>query len=155
MKQKLENAMRLTNGLRGKKRVMPALAFDIYRTVLKELNISFAVCDFEVDKEIGILANTLNYPVLSNDSDFFILPLTGGFISFENIEFNLQEIRKENNRLLRFLSARLYHIDNFVQFFPSFGREVLPLLAAILGNDYIDEDLFKSFYDSILSYRMM
>lgn len=140
MKQRLENAM-------------PILAFDTFRAVLKELNILFAVCDFEADKEIAILANMMNCPVLSNDSDFFILPLTSGFISFENVEFNSQEIENEINGLVRFLPARLYHIDNFVQCFPSLGSEVLPLLAALLGNDYIAEDVFQSFHVSIQSYR--
>lgn len=153
MKQRLENAMRLAHGLRGKKKVMPILAFDTFRAVLKELNILFAVCDFEADKEIAILANMMNCPVLSNDSDFFILPLTSGFISFENVEFNSQEIENEINGLVRFLPARLYHIDNFVQCFPSLGSEVLPLLAALLGNDYIAEDVFQSFHVSIQSYR--
>lgn len=148
MKQKLENAMRIASGLRGKKRVMPILAFDTFKAVLKKLSIPFAVCDFEADKEIAMLANTLNCPVLSNDSDFFIFPLTGGFISFDKVIFSLQEIKGENNSVEHFLPARLYHVDNF---FPSFGKEVLPLLAALLGNDYIDKDVFKSFNDSIQS----
>lgn len=48
--------------------------------------------------------------------------------------------------MVRFLPARLYHIDNFVQCFPSLGIEVLPFLAALLGNDFIAKDVFKSFY---------
>lgn len=148
MKQRLENAKRIASGLRGKKRVMPILAFDTFKAVLKKLGIPFAVCDFEADKEIAMLANTLNCPVLSNDSDFFIFPLTGGFISFDEVIFNLQEIKGENNSVEHFLRARLYHVDYF---FPSLGKEVLPLLAALLGNDYIDKDVFKSFNDSIQS----
>lgn len=49
MKQKLENAMRIASGLRGKKRVMPILAFDTFKAVLKKLSIPFAECDFETD----------------------------------------------------------------------------------------------------------
>lgn len=119
MKQRLENAKRIASGLRGKKRVMPILAFDTFKAVLKKLGIPFAVCDFEADKEIAMLANTLNCPVLSNDSDFFIFPLTGGFISFDKVIFNLQEIKGENNSVEHFLRARLYHVDYF---FPSLGK---------------------------------
>lgn len=68
---------------------MLILVFDIFRVVLKELNILFVVCDFEVDKEIVIFVNMMNCFVLFNDSDFFILFLMSGFISFENVEFNL------------------------------------------------------------------
>lgn len=142
MKQKLENAKRIAYRLRGRKRVMPILAFNTFKAVLKKLSIPFAVCEFEADREIAMLANTLNCPVLSNDSDFFIFPLTGGFIIFKNITFNLQEIKRENNSVEHFLPARLYHVDNLLQFFPSLGKEVLPLLAALLGNDYIDKDMF-------------
>lgn len=151
MKQKLENAKRIANGLRGQKRVMPILAFNTFKAVLKKLRIPFAVCDFEADKEIAMLANALNCPVLSNDSDFFIFPLTGGFISFDQVIFNLQEIKGENNSVEHFLPTRRYHFDYMLQIFPSLGKEVLPLLAALLGNDYIDKDVFKSFYDSIQS----
>lgn len=68
---------------------MLILVFDIFRVVLKELNILFVVCNFEVDKEIVIFVNIMNCFVLFNDSDFFILFLMSGFISFENVEFNL------------------------------------------------------------------
>lgn len=92
MKQKLENAMQLANGPQSKKRVIPILSFYTFRAVLKQLYVLFAFCDFEPDEEIAILANMMNCPVSSNDSEFFILLLTGGFISSENVVFNLQEI---------------------------------------------------------------
>lgn len=49
MKQKLENVKGIASGLRGKKRVMPILAFDTFKAVLKKLSIPFAECDFETD----------------------------------------------------------------------------------------------------------
>lgn len=59
--------------------------------------------------------------------------------------------KKKNKGLVRFLSARRYHIDNSVQLFSSFELEVLPLMADLLGNDYTAKDVFQSFYVSIKS----
>ncbi|XP_052676530.1 protein asteroid homolog 1-like isoform X1 [Crassostrea angulata] len=153
MKQRLEMAMQLAKGHKGDCKVMPILAFDTFRAVLKEIMIPFAVCDFEADIEIAKLANKLNCPVLSDDSDFYIFPLTAGFIPFESVSFTEQETRMENDSLENFLSARRYHVNNFVHFFPSLGRKVLHLIAALLGNDYVDTQIFKPFYSSIWRYE--
>ena len=146
VEQRLEMAMLLAKGQRGK--VMPILAYDTFRAVLLEINVPFAVCDFEADKEIGILANQFNCPVLSYDSDFYILPLSAGFIPFDSVNFALQEGIREDDSVYHFLPARRYHVDNFVKFFPALGRNVLPLLATLLGNDYVDIRIFQSFYSS-------
>lgn len=151
VQQRLEMAMLLAKGQRGK--VMPILAYDTFRAVLLEIRVPFAVCDFEADKEIGILANQFDCPVLSYDSDFYILPLSAGFIPFDSVNFTLQEGRREDDSVYHYLPARRYHVDNFVKFFPSLGKEVLPLLATLLGNDYVDIRIFHSFYSSVRSHE--
>ncbi|XP_062610059.1 protein asteroid homolog 1-like [Saccostrea cucullata] len=151
VQQRLEMAIRLAKGQRGK--VMPILAYETFKEVLLQIHIPFAVCDFEADREIGILANDLNCPVLSYDSDFYILPLSAGFIPFDSVNFTLQEDKREDGTTYHYLPARRYHVDNFVKFFPSLGREVLPLLATLLGNDYVDIRIFQSFYSSVRSYE--
>lgn len=149
MKHRLKLVNQLAKNEKDICKVMPILAFDTFRAVLQEIRIPLAVCDFEADKEIGLLANKLNCPVLSNDSDFYILPLTAGFIHFDCVDFTLQETKMENKSSEYFLPARLYHVDNFASFFPSLGTKVLPLLATLLGNDYVKTSIFKPFYSSI------
>lgn len=153
MKERLEMAMQLAKGHKGNCKVMPILAFDTFRAVLKEIMIPFTVCDFEADIEIAKLANKLNCPVLSDDSDFYIFPLTAGFIPLDSVCFTEQETRMENDSLDNFLSARRYHVNKFVYCFPSLGRKVLTLLATLLGNDYVDTQIFKPFYSSIWRYE--
>lgn len=68
---------------------MLILVYDIFRVVLLEIKVSFVVCDFEVDKEIGILVNQFDCLVLSYDSDFYILFLSVGFIFFDSVNFIL------------------------------------------------------------------
>lgn len=145
MKHRLKLVNQLATDEKGIFNVMPILAFDTFKAVLQEIKIPLAVCDFEADKEIGLLANKLNCPVLSKDSDFYILPITAGFIHLDCVVFTVQKTRMENKSSEYFLPARLYHVDNFVNFFPSLGTKVLPLLASLLGNDYVKTKIFKSF----------
>lgn len=152
-RQRLKMAIQLTKQQRDYCRVMPIMARDTFIAVLLEITIPFVVCDFEADIEIANLANQFNCPVLSDDSDFYILPLTSGFIRLESLNFTLQGLRMENGSLKHCLPARRYHVDNFVKFFPSLGRDVFPLLAALLGNDYVDHTVFESFCNSIRSFE--
>lgn len=149
MKHRLELLHRLAKNQRNKDNVVPILAFDTFKAVLQEINIPIAVCDFEADKEIGLLTNKLNCPVMSNDSDFNILPLTKGFLIFDSVKFCLQKTVVENESPEHYLLAQIYHFDKFVKHLPSLDRKVLTLLATFLGNDYLDTDLFKSFYSLI------
>lgn len=126
MKHRLTLVNQMTKNKKDNCKVMPILAFDTFREVLQEIRIPLAVCDFEADKEIGLLANKLNCPALSNDSDFCILPLTAGFIHFDCVDFTLQETKMENKSSVDFLPARLYRVDNFASFFPSLGTKFYP-----------------------------
>lgn len=65
MKHRLKLVNQLATDEKGIFNVMPILAFDTFKAVLQEIKIPLAVCDFEADKEIGLLANKLNCPVLS------------------------------------------------------------------------------------------
>lgn len=151
IERRLEMAIQLTKQQHDYCRVMPIMSRDTFIAVLSEITIPFVVCDFEADKEIAKLANHLDSPVLSDDSDFYILPLSSGFIRFESLNLTVQGIRVENGTLKHCLSARRYRVDRFVKVFPSLGKDVFPLLAALLGNDYVDKTVFKSFCFSIRS----
>lgn len=123
------------------------LVFDIFRVVLDEFSIEFIVCEFEVDKEIGLLVNKLSCLVIFNDSDFFMLFLIVGFIFFDWVMFILYIIEIENG--LNYFFVKIYYIDNFVIEFLFLGVNVLYVLFILVGNDYIDICIFKLFYDYI------
>lgn len=46
-------------------------------------------------------------------------------------------------------AQNIIYLLEFVKHFPSLDRKVLTLLATFLGNDYVDTDLFKSYYSLI------
>jgi hypothetical protein len=78
----------IANGERGK--ILPVLACEVFITSLNTLGIGHVTCDFEADNEIAALANDLKCPVISFDSDFYILSLTHGFIPFDSVNFDVQ-----------------------------------------------------------------
>lgn len=82
MKYRQKLLKRLARNKENEDGVVPILAFDTFRAVLDELSIELTVCEFEADKEIGLLANKLSCPVISNDSDFFYATFNSRIYTF-------------------------------------------------------------------------
>ena len=84
------------------------------------------------------MANELDAPVMGKDSDFYIFNIKDGYIPFE--EF----FTSQNTRVKKF------SFDGFVQYVEqefAMDSEMLPLLASLLGNDYISGGLLRKFHD--------
>ncbi|KAK3757933.1 hypothetical protein RRG08_058247 [Elysia crispata] len=134
----------LTNGHSGQ--ALPVLAYETFIQVMVELGIPHAMCQFEADSEIATLANRLQCPVISNDSDFYIFDVECGFLPLDYIDF--RPIRKQcatGNTTNAFLHCYKYHVDNFISSF-NLERSSLPIFATLLGNDFIDASAFSTFY---------
>lgn len=56
--------------------------------VLKKLDIIYIHAMFEADDNCAYIANQLNCPLLSDDSDFFIFDVTQGVIPFYELQFD-------------------------------------------------------------------
>jgi hypothetical protein len=122
---------------------LPILGYSLYLNVLRDMDIEIIACQFEADREMARIANQKRCPVLSQDSDFFALPIEEGFIPIDYLEI----IDKEEKSMM----SKIYHVSNFTSFFPRIGSKVFPLLAALFGNDYTNYWDFKPFLDSILN----
>ena len=86
----------------------------------------------EADQEIASLANLWNCPVISNDSDFFIFDLKQGYIPLKHLDWSSKP-----------LTADLFKSEKLSQHL-KIPKDLLPLLASLLGNDYVSyEDLFE------------
>ncbi|GBN45384.1 Protein asteroid 1 [Araneus ventricosus] len=127
---------------------LPICAKEVFRDVLSEMGISFALCDFEADDQITALANHYKCPVLSDDSDFFIFDVHNGFIRLSSIEMVVQEDDIEGIKV-KYLECEIYHIDKFLSYFPGLERNVLPLFGTLVGNDYANSTEFETFFSSI------
>ena len=107
--------------------VLPIFIKKILAEVLDERHIEFVVVDGEADKETALLANFYSCPVLSNDSDFYIYPVIGGFIHMNDFEWQSQPIK-----------SKVYHVKAMVDEFKFADESLRFIIPAISGNDFIE-----------------
>ncbi|KAH8020062.1 hypothetical protein HPB51_023945 [Rhipicephalus microplus] len=77
-------------------KILPILAHEVFKDVVRELGIQVFQCSFEADEEIAAIANYYGCPVASQDSDFYIFNLVGGFIRLDSICTSPQIVTAEN-----------------------------------------------------------
>ena len=106
--------------------VLPLLAPNVFQEALCELNVTCIMVDGEADDDIVKLANFYGCPVLSNDSDFYIYPLKGGFIHLNMFDWRTQP-----------LTAKVYHMDAFLEQFKLTHESLRFIIPAMFGNDFL------------------
>jgi len=114
---------------------MPYFGSHIFFDILNDMDIPHVNCDFEADAEIVTLAKLLNCPVISRDSDFYVN--TVSYIPLDMIAIDLKSTEKAIN-------CRIYRVEKLLNEFGGLNIDYLPLVAALLGNDYIRSDIFNS-----------
>lgn len=106
-------------------------------------------CSFEADEEIVAIANYFKCPVASQDSDFYIFDIAGGFVRLDSI-INVPSVTSsDNGDEVNSLSCKWYHVDHLLSHFPGFDRSLLPLFATLLGNDFVSKRVFDNFFSQI------
>ncbi|XP_052767013.1 protein asteroid homolog 1-like [Mya arenaria] len=145
--------------------VLPILCEETFRHVLRELQIPHVTIPYEEDREIAVLANKWNCPVLSNNSDFFFYQLNNGCIPFRHgrtcfIDMKLRlHTQTEQSSLLApealptdrkftYISVKRYHYSRLIERVCG-PLEFLPIFATLSGNDYVDKGHLKAFYTAI------
>uniref|UniRef100_A0A1B6DNA6 XPG N-terminal domain-containing protein n=1 Tax=Clastoptera arizonana TaxID=38151 RepID=A0A1B6DNA6_9HEMI len=129
----------------------PLFMRQVFREILIEMEIPFAQCDFEADFEIAAIARELKCPVLSYDSDFYIFDVL--YIPYPSLSFTARplfttlETRSQNKY---YLKCKIYNIDHFLKSIGGLDKSMLPLLAALLGNDYVERCEFKPFIQHLV-----
>ncbi|XP_061172201.1 protein asteroid homolog 1-like [Saccostrea echinata] len=119
---------------------LPILGYNLFIEVLRDMGIQVRACKFEADKEIAVIANEKGCPVLSQDSDFYVVRIVGGFLPFDLL-------KKEKNN--DHFPAKIYHVEDFISQFPKLGEDVFPLIAILFGNDYTKDKDFQPFLKSL------
>ena len=103
---------------------IPTLAYTVFHNALRDMEVEMYVPDGEGDVACVEVANFLNCPILSCDSDFFLFNIPGGFINF------LEELEKE----WPLTETHVFLRDEFVHWhFPN-NHDYIYLYPAILGN---------------------
>ena len=137
----------LAAGGRGK--ILPILAQETFRCTLNRLRIGHFTCDSEADEEIAALANHFGCPVMSNDSDFYVYDLKGGFIMFDYINLQLRHLSTESGDAVHYLAVQIYFLDTLLGQFADMDRRMVSLFATLQGNDVIERRQFQPFLSSV------
>ncbi|XP_021475946.2 protein asteroid homolog 1 [Oncorhynchus mykiss] len=131
---RINRAKSLSMGLQGSGGILPTLIKHVFKQVLISLNVPYAQCICEADQDIASLARSWNCPVLSNDSDFYIFDIQAGFLPTSH--FHWQRVSMQRGSSIRYIPCKQYTTTSFCRHF-NINRQVLPVFAAMLGNDYV------------------
>ncbi|XP_030013698.1 protein asteroid homolog 1-like isoform X1 [Sphaeramia orbicularis] len=113
--------------------ILPQLAKLVFKQTLARLEVPLAQCYAEADHEIAALAAEWQCPVLSNDSDFYVFELQGGFLPISL--FRWEEVKQTGSH--QYIPCKRYNTSSFCIFF-NIQPQLLPAFAALAGNDYVD-----------------
>jgi uncharacterized protein YeeX (DUF496 family) len=128
----------------------------IFIDILIKNKILFFQCNFEADYDLACLANDLKCPLLSCDSDFFIYDLKYGYISMDYMDMNVRRLKEFTDQSddYLYIPVRLYSLEKLIEIIKynlklnSFRKELLPIFAVLLGNDYVDKSIFNSLLET-------
>ncbi|XP_026155501.1 protein asteroid homolog 1 [Mastacembelus armatus] len=130
LKSKIREADSIAHGRNGS--VLPILTRDVFIQSLIQKGVPLVQCPAEADWEIACLAHQWNCPVLSNDSDFYIFYLPGGYLPLRFFQWTNLNGKASN----RYIPARSYTTNGLCGLFGIARWEFLPLCAVLIGNDY-------------------
>lgn len=140
---KINEAHSLSRGSHGS--VLPLLTREVFKQVLCELGVPLVQCISEADFEIASLAHQWRCPVLTNDSDFYIFDLCGGYLPMTFFEWDNVCSRASEC----YIPARRYTINRFCSHFNHMNKQLLPLFAVITGNDYTHPKTTETFFSRV------
>ncbi|XP_044012903.1 protein asteroid-like [Aphidius gifuensis] len=125
----------------------PILASDVFKNVMKKMNIKFFMCPFEADDIIVALARIYECPVLSYDSDFCIGKAM--YIPFDTLEADML-----HNKYGFMKKCKIYKVEKLLRQFPGLDVSLLPLASVLIGNDYVKAGTFDEFFNQKQQYYM-
>lgn len=140
---KIHDAHSLSQGSHGN--VLPLCTREVFRQVLFELGVPLVQCISEADFEIASLAHQWRCPVLTNDSDFYIFDLCGGYLPITFFEWDNVCGRTSEC----YIPAHRYTINRFCSHFNHMNKQLLPLFAVITGNDYSHAKTTEMFFSRV------
>lgn len=143
-RDRIKLIQKLDSRTEGFVKVFPLFIRHLFVSILKKLNVKIVRCELEADNEIANVARYLNCPVLSYDSDFFIFDVP--YVPFSTMELRTVLDKKSK---LKYIPCQIYTLDKFLQSFGGLEKSTLPLLAVLLGNDYVKVSTFNKFYSQI------
>ncbi|XP_062846267.1 protein asteroid homolog 1 [Trichomycterus rosablanca] len=140
---KIREAHSLSRGSRGN--VLPLISREVFKQVVRELGVPLVQCISEADFEIASLAHQWKCPVLTNDSDFYIFDLPGGYLPMAFFEWD--NVCRQDSGC--YIPARRFTVNRFCSHFKHMNKQLLPLFAVITGNDYTPPNITETFFSRV------
>ncbi|XP_050507977.1 protein asteroid-like [Diabrotica virgifera virgifera] len=140
-KQRIVQAESLNPRTESRNDTTPIFIREAFEDIACKLGIKVVRCNFEGDKETANIAKALKCPVMSNDSDFYIFDVP--YIPFSTVKLIVQSASyidtdtKEQIKY-RYIPCKIYRVDKFLECAGGMSKEILPLFAALVGNDFMD-----------------
>ncbi|GLV41471.1 asteroid [Carabus blaptoides fortunei] len=125
--------------------VFPLFLREAFKDTLLKLNVSTVRCDYEADLDIACVARKLRCPVLSYDSDFYIFDVQ--YIPFTTLDHHVTKL-SDSSGSKYCICCKIYEVHRFLRNC-GLDKTHLPLMATMLGNDYIKKGVFRKFYNQI------
>ncbi|KAG6461777.1 hypothetical protein O3G_MSEX012850 [Manduca sexta] len=146
LRSKICGASRLDPVTQGGLQIFPMFLRDVFKEIVRDMEIPYTICEFEADDEIAAMARHLNCPVLSYDSDFFIYNVL--YIPFNTLDLKPTLVEENGNKVF-VLECKIYRVEQLTKHFGGLKEEMLPLLATLLGNDYVEKRVFNKFFSQL------
>ncbi|XP_057653106.1 protein asteroid-like [Diorhabda carinulata] len=147
MKNKIKSSNLLNSVTETSISVFPLFIRNVFEDVTKERKVNKVRCDFEGDTDIANIASALNCPVLSFDSDYFIFDTL--YIPFSTFDMTIKRGKTANKNVYKYICCKIYKVENFLKSFEGLQKTSLPILAVLLGNDYVKRGVFTMFYKNL------
>lgn len=127
--------------------LLPQTINIVFRNVANEAGVQRIQTPYEADAHIARVANELNCPVLTNDSDFIIYDLKQGFVMLDFFEYETPVTSSKPGEYS--IKCALFSQARMSKTLPGFNKEIMPLLSILLGNDYVEAGTFDGVMRSI------
>lgn len=125
---------------------MPMIINHVFKSVASDFGIQRIQTPYEADAHIARIANEVDCPVLTNDSDFIIYKLKRGFIMLDL--FQHQTVVSSRDGKPSILGT-VFSQTRLIKCMPGLRPENMALLSVLLGNDYIEAGSFDAVLQSI------
>lgn len=130
--------------------ILPATATNVFRSIAVDQEIKIVQCMFEADAEVARISNELKCPVISNDSDFYLIHLPAGLISIDLLQY--EQTRRflddqdtgRPNRGYNYIDCCLFKQENLLRYVPGLNIKCLPILGVLAGNDFVAAGIFEN-----------
>lgn len=131
--------------------ILPATATNVFRSVAVDKAVEMIQCMYEADAEVARISNECQCPVISNDSDFFLMDLPYGLITIDLLDYQHLITTTDSSKCS--IECSLFKQTHFHRYLPDLDIRNLPLLGVLAGNDFIASQVFERICTRLPSHK--